>query len=301
MLAWLASGLILAALGLSVWLSLQLARPIKQLERVIRRLGRGDYSESVQIRGPRDLEEVGARLDWLRRQLHEAEQQKSRFLRHVSHELKTPLTAIREGSELLRDQVPGPLNEAQTEVAEIMRDNSLRLQRLIEDLLSFTVDGRPSQELTRRPVRLEQLAQRVVTDQKLALAAKSVQVRCALTPVTLAGDEEKLRLILDNLLSNAVKHSPRGGLIELRVKRLDDKVSIDVCDHGPGIAKDEQEMVFEAFYQGRARATGHVNGTGLGLAISREYASAHGGSIRVVASLRGAHLQVQLPLRAQPA
>ena len=300
MLAWLAAGLILAALGISVGITLLLARPIQQLKSVIRTLGRGDYTQPITIGGPRDLEEVGARLDWMRRQLQLAEYQQARFLRHVSHELKTPLTAIREGSELLRDQVPGPLNNAQSEVTEILRDNSVRLQRLIEDLLSFTVSGTPSAALERTPVKLKELTHQAVDLQKLALSAKSLSVDPHLDSVTLDCDHDKLRQILDNLLSNAIKHAPAGGTVRIDLGVHDDHAVIDVIDDGPGIDDDEREHVFEAFYQGRAPASGHVSGTGLGLAICREYVNAHGGTIRVLPRSHGAHLRVRLPLKSGP-
>jgi len=296
MLAWLASALILAAVALAAWLSRLIARPIKRVETAIRRLGDGSYRRRIEVHGPRDLEEVGQLLEWLRQRLVQAEHEKTRFLRHVSHELKTPLTAIREGTELLCDEVPGPLNPTQAEVATILRANSLYLQRLIEDLLAFSTDGRASQALQLEPVALPKVVERVLRDQHLALQAKGIQVSCDLIDLTVAGDADKLRQVLDNLLSNAVKHSPRGGTVAIRLQRQGDAGVIDVRDEGPGIVREEREHVFEAFYQGKAQAQGPVSGTGLGLAIAREYVTAHRGSIEVMESSVGAHLRVRIPL-----
>jgi two-component system sensor histidine kinase GlrK len=296
MLAWLASALILAAVALAGWLSRLIARPIKRVETAIRRLGEGSTRRQIRIGGPRDLEEVGERLEWLRKRLVQAAHEKTRFLRHVSHELKTPLTAIREGTELLCDEVPGPLNPTQAEVATILRANSLYLQRLIEDLIAFSTEGRSSRALQLEPVPVPGVIERVLQDQHLAIRGRAIAVRCDLTELTMAGDADKLRQVLDNLVSNAVKHSPRGGTVIIRVQRQGDAVVIDVRDQGPGIARDEREHVFEAFYQGRAQADGPVSGTGLGLAIAREYVEAHRGTIEVVESTVGAHLRVRIPL-----
>ena len=111
-----------------------IARPITEIDGAIRQLGGADFSRPIAVRGPEDLRYLGRRLDWLRRRLEEFETQKNRFLRHVSHELKTPLTALREGAELLHDEVAGKLAPMQKQVVSIMRDNSVKLQRLIEEL-----------------------------------------------------------------------------------------------------------------------------------------------------------------------
>src|SRR5439155_770794 len=114
-----------------------ISRPIAEIDAAIRQLGGADFSRPIAVRGPADLRYLGRRLDWLRRRLDEFETQKNRFLRHVSHELKTPLTALREGAELLHDEVAGPLAPPQHQVVSIMRDNSVKLQRLIEELLDY--------------------------------------------------------------------------------------------------------------------------------------------------------------------
>jgi len=119
------------ALIIALALTRYIARPISEIDAAIRQLGGADFSRDIAVRGPEDLRYLGRRLDWLRRRLEEFETQKNRFLRHVSHELKTPLTALREGAELLHDRVAGPLTPTQQQVVAILRDNSVKLQRLI--------------------------------------------------------------------------------------------------------------------------------------------------------------------------
>jgi len=105
------------ALTIALALTRYIARPIVAIDAAIRQLGGADFSRPIAVRGPEDLRYLGRRLDWLRRRLDEFETQKNRFLRHISHELKTPLTALREGAELLNDQVAGPLVPAQQHAA----------------------------------------------------------------------------------------------------------------------------------------------------------------------------------------
>lgn len=138
MVFWQAIILIPVALLVMLLITFLIAKPIRRMDAAINRLGEGEYTEPISIDGPGDLRSLGERLDWLRTQLELLEQQKQRFLRHVSHELKTPLTAIREASELLRDGVGGTLSEQQQEIIGILRESSLRLQKMIENLLSYT-------------------------------------------------------------------------------------------------------------------------------------------------------------------
>lgn len=297
---WQLLALIPVVIFLVSGFALLLARPIRQIDEAIRRMGQGDLSGSVIVEGPQDLGYLGERLDWMRQRLLNLEEQKSRFLRHLSHELKTPLTALREGAELLADGSMGKLSEEQHQVAEILRGNSLQLQRLIEDLLSYgTLQAGPS-SLTLGPVRLRAVIEKVCNDQQLALLKKSIRSTVAGPAIEIQADEEKLRIIMDNLLSNAIKFSPEQGVIDFIVHREADCVRVDVIDQGPGIAPEDRAHVFEAFYQGRTAADGYVKGTGLGLSIAREYALAHRGQIDIVDDTeRGAHFCLTLPLRVE--
>lgn len=291
-----AAALIPLALLLAGLFTVLITRPLRHIERAIRHLGMGDFSQPIRIKGPQDLQELSERLDWLRQRLMEVEQQKIDFLRHISHELKTPLTDIREGAELLADEVVGSLSEEQAEVARILRQNSLHLQKLIEDLLNFSFA--PSKRLVanKAPLRVRPLIEDTIAEQKLAIKAKHVRLRTELEEVTVTGESELIRIILDNLLSNAVKYSPTGGRIHIALGARDGHAVLDMQDEGPGIDPQERSQVFEAFYQGETVPKGHVKGTGLGLSIAQEYVKLHQGSIEIIDQPRGAHLRVTLPL-----
>jgi two-component system sensor histidine kinase GlrK len=295
-----AVALVPAALLLTVFFAVLIARPIKQVDRAIRRLGEGQFQEAVSVAGPRDLEQLGERLDWLRNRLLELEQEKTKFLQHISHELKTPLTAIREGAELLNDEVAGELNEQQREIAGILKDSSLQLQKLIEDLLNFSMMRSRASSLFRSRVNLKAIIESVLDDHKVAMLSRKLDLRPSLQPVSLAGDKEKLRIMVDNLVSNAIKFSPEGAPLWVLLSQRGKRAVIEVADSGPGIPAAERERVFEAFFQGAPADEGHVRGTGLGLSIASEYVHAHGGDISVLDSGKvGARLQIVLPLEQE--
>lgn len=296
---WQLLALVPVALLLAGGFIVLIARPIRQIDAAIRRMGSGDFSAQVGVSGPRDLQLLGRRIEWLRYRLSELEQQKNRFLRQVSHELKTPLTALREGSELLSEEVLGKLTPEQQEVAGILRTNSIELQRLIEDLLSYGAAGFHRSEMRFAPVEVRRVIARVLDDQNLALRARALRISPRIDDITLEADFEKLRVMLDNLVSNAAKFAPEGSVIELEARSDGRQLVLEVADAGPGIPPAERERVFDPFYRGRNVAAGRLRGSGIGLSIVRDHAQAHGGSVEVLdgPAHSGARLRLSLPLR----
>lgn len=294
LLLWQALALVPLAVILAVVFSVLISRPLRQLGSAINHLGSGELTTPVVVNGPQDIRELGRRLDWLRQRLAELDEQKLLFLQHVSHELKTPLTAIREGAELLRDEIVGPLNQEQGEVTRIMRDNSVQLQTQVEALLNF--NSALAQETPSQPelIALDQLLQTVMQQHQLAARVRQIGFMPELQPVKVCGDREQLRVLLGNLVSNAVKYSADRKDIFLKLWSEDNMILLDVIDSGPGIAADEQEKIFEPFYQGRYLPQGYVKGTGLGLAIARRYAHMHQGELRSLPSKEGAHFRLTL-------
>jgi len=296
-LVFQAVALVPAALLLTGLFAVLITRPIKQVDHAIRRLGDGKFNDPAVVTGPRDLEQLGERLNWLRNRLLELEQDKTRFLQHISHELKTPLSNIREGAELMNEQVIGELNNPQQEIVDILRDNSLQLQKLIEDLLNFSILRARASQLSYDQVELKNIIENVLADHKVTLLSRKLDLRTSLQAVSITGDAEKLRILIDNLVSNAIKYSPDNSPLWVLLSSRNSQAIIEVTDCGPGIPATEHERIFEAFFQGKPATRGHVRGTGLGLSIAREYARAHGGNITVVDSTRtGARLRVILPL-----
>lgn len=294
-LFWQAFAVVPLAILFATVFTFLISRPIRQIDRAIRRLGDGDFRFPVHVAGPRDLQQLGARLEWLRSRLSELETDKKNFLRHVSHELKTPLSAIREGAELMREQVVGELNPTQREIAHIVHTNCHHLQKLIEDLLNFNLAETRNDAMRWDDVALNETIAAVVQQHKPAWLKKQITMELKLSYVRLRGDREKLATIVDNLLSNAIKFTPPHGRIELQLAASADHITLDVIDNGPGIEQRERPRVFEPFFQGQRQVQGHIKGTGLGLAIAKEYAYAHHGTLNVLEHERGAHLRLVLP------
>ena len=282
---------VLLALGFGVWL----ARPFKRLEAAVVGLGENRLEEPLHIAGPVDVRALGRRLEWLRLRLLELDADKSRFLRHVSHELKTPLAALREGVALLDEGVAGTLSEGQREVVRILQQNTAVLQAQIEDLLRFNAAAFEARQLVRRPVDLKALVVEGVARQRLQWQAKQLAVRIQGEPLVAEVDAEKLDMVLGNLLSNAIRFSPVRATIHLRIARKPGRACIDIVDEGPGVAASDRARIFEPFYRGEVQPADATRGSGIGLSIVHEVITAHGGQIELLPDGPGAHFHIELP------
>ena len=302
---WQAAALILLSLALAMFLSWLISRPVQQLAEVIRRLGKNDLEGHSVIRGPRDMEYLGEQLDWLRIRLQELEASKLAFFREVSHELKTPLTILLEAVTLLSDKVAGELNAEQEEIIEIMLNSAENLQHRIEDLLSYNEALRQT-DSERRWFSLTALMREVAQRFDLLLRAKNLQLVDSVVDIQLYADRDGLLMAVENLLSNAIKYSPDAGKIEVTAEILVDKLSILVCDQGPGVPSSEAPKLFQPFYKG-TRPPGYqgpsgekLKSSGLGLAIAKTHIEGQGGRLVLVPSAnQGACFQITLPLREE--
>jgi two-component system, NtrC family, sensor histidine kinase GlrK len=298
-LVWQAGLLVPLTIIAIIVLTVAVGRPLRQLDRAINELGEGTFSNQIVVAGPHDLEKLGGQLEWLRQRLLDLAHERNRFLRHMSHELKTPLANIREGTELLMDGAVGELDSNQREVAGILRENGIKLQRMIENLLSFSAWQTSSVGLEATQFRLRPVVKQVLENQQLTLLSQRVRLDVRIEDVTLIADRSKVRLILENLVSNAVKYSPKGGTIHLRARTTAaEMLELDVADSGPGIPPEDRAHVFEAFYTGRASKSSAVKGTGIGLSVVLEFVSAHGGTVQIIdGEFPGAHFRIRMPSR----
>ncbi|GGC96108.1 sensor histidine kinase [Undibacterium terreum] len=297
LLSGLVAGAMIIAILLALSFGLWLSRPLAQVEVAIERLGENRFDQAIAVSGPADIRKLGRQLDWLRQRLADLEADKARFLRHISHELKTPLAALREGVALLEDEVAGSLSDNQREIARILRQNTASLQTQIEDLLRYNAAEFDAQHLQRTPVNLVQLLHTVIDDQRLQWQARSLQVDVDEKGEArnIVADAEKLGVVLANLLSNAVRFSPSGGAIHFALLYADTGVRIDCMDQGPGVAAADAARIFEPFYQGARQPSGARSGNGIGLSIVQEYIAAHGGQVQLLPANAGAHFRIDLP------
>src|SRR5256712_12276311 len=180
-----------------------------------------------------------------------------------------------------------------------MRDNRVKLQRLIEELLDFQRALHAAASLEVRLLELDDLVREAARSHELAAQAKGLRLTIDAQSATLDADPEKLRSIVDNLISNAVKFTPPGGTITVKARASGGKSGgnsggeavIEVMDSGPGVPAEERESIFNLFFRGRTKSDhgreGGIKGSGLGLAIARGLVESHGGGIFVVGGGRG--------------
>ncbi len=287
--------LVSAALVMAAIFTVLITRPLLQVTRAINQLGKGVYETPVKIHGPRDLVSLGESLEWLRGRLNKLEHQRSSFLRHVSHELKTPLAAIQESSALLSEGLVGELSSDQQEIIRIQSSNCQRLSTIIENLLRHNTDSFSVLNAMPEELRFDKIIEGVVAAHEVALTSRQLRIASSLDKLVVMGESEQLRVIIDNLMSNAIRFSPSGGTVTVRLLEDRQQVIFEILDQGPGIKPEEAEKVFEAFYKGQPAANDFYKGSGLGLAIAEEYAKAHGGTLEAVTSGPGGYFRLALP------
>ena len=295
---------VLAALAAVLWWVLRLGvRPLVAMAATADEIAAGDLSRRVD--GVDDRTEAGrlglafnAMLSEIQQAFREREASEARlrqFAADASHELRTPLTSIRGYADLwraggLRD--PGQLDQAMRRLS----DEGHRMSTLVEDLLLL---ARMDQQrpVERRPVRLDRLAADGVSDALAVEPDRPISIEIA--PVTVLGDEQRLRQVVANLITNARVHTPPGTPVHVVVAADGSTARLVVADRGPGMAPSVVDHVFERFYRGdtsRVRTTG---GTGLGLAIVEAIARAHGGRASAASTEgEGSRFTVELPIAA---
>jgi signal transduction histidine kinase len=228
-------------------------------------------------------------------ELRELARYRSELIATISHELKTPLTAILGHAELIADRHPDL-----TSLDAIIR-NAQRLNNLVANLLHYSrIQGR--RETVRRAVDLAELCEASVD--LLGIRAKQAGVGLRFrdpgsAPVVVFGDPEELARVIDNMVDNAVKYTPEDGSVEVSMTVSDEQVSVDVTDTGLGISLADQGHVFSAFHRSTNPNALSVPGTGLGLPIAQRIAETHGGALSLTSELgKGSTFRFTLPLRS---
>jgi signal transduction histidine kinase len=264
----------------------------------------GDFSGHVQVSNRDELGALAANLnrmnDELGRlygELEAASRHKSEFLATMSHELRTPLNAIIGFSQVLKQQMYGPLNERQADYVDDVLSSGQHLLNLINDILDLAKVEAGRMELQPSTFELPQLLENAASMVRERATRQGIGLTVATDSSVgeMEGDERKVKQILFNLLSNAVKFTPSGGSITLAARAADGELVISVQDTGIGISADDQEKIFEEFYQVGASRT--QEGTGLGLALTRRLVELHRGQLTVESAPGvGSTFTVTLPL-----
>jgi signal transduction histidine kinase len=301
---------ILLALVLGYALSGSVIGPIKGMEARLAAIAAGDFSGHVDVPNRDELGSLAANInrmnDELGRvygELETASRHKSEFLANMSHELRTPLNAIIGFSEVLREEMAGPLNESQRQYVEDVLEAGQHLLSLINDILDLAKVEAGRMELAFGGVSIRDALESGLTMHQARANRNEITLNLAIDPDVGAvrADERKVRQVVFNLVSNAVKFTPSGGRVDVSARRHDGVVEIAVADTGVGISPADQERIFDEFQQAGGSGAGSPEGTGLGLTLAKRFVELHGGRLWVQSELgEGTTFRFTLPVHSQP-
>jgi two-component system sensor histidine kinase BaeS len=287
-----ASGLAaLLALLAGLLAARRITRPVGRLIEVTRAMGHGDRAARVgEIRAPDELRDLAATFDRMADNLGREDQLRRDVVADVAHELRTPVAILQAGHEALLDGVidptPGQLSS--------LRDEVLRLARLVDDLHTLSAAEAAALQLSLDPCDLAEIADAAADSLAGRFEAAGITIERRLTPVSVLADAQRMHQVVTNLLSNALKFTPSGGRVTLETGPAGREARLGVADTGGGIPHDELPRIFDRFWRGRQAAG--VAGSGIGLAVVAELVRAHGGAVEATSTPgRGTQVVVTLP------
>ena len=266
------------ALVMARWLARGTTQPLRDMTAAVKRMEVGDYSVRVRTRSRDEVGQLAQAFNRMSTELESLERTRRDLVANVSHELKTPIAAIRAHLENLLDGVEEP----DPRTIQIMLTQSERLGRLVEQLLDLSRLDSGEVPLHRERVSVGPLVSRVVSEISVARQAADVAIERAIPDdlPPLDADEERLHQVLFNLVDNALRFTPPGGEVTIAADRRNGSVEISVADTGVGIPGEHLPKLFERFYRVDPARSREDGGTGIGLAIARSVVEAHGGHIK---------------------
>lgn len=268
-------------------------KPLNNVKEAADKISQGDYEQKVPEEGPREVRELAAGFNHMTEEVKRSQLQLRHFVADVSHELKSPLTAIQGFSQALIDGTAED-EPTRTKAAGVINSESKRMRRQVDELLDLSRMQSGQFNITRETVNISELLKHCHDIFEVQAKEKGIVMKMVLkSPLLVSGDIDRLEQLFCNLLDNAIKNTPAGGTEQtVATMTADEFVEVRVTDEGPGIHPDQIPYVFERFYQ----VTGVRTGVGLGLTIAKEIASAHGGTIAVKSEPgHGAEFIVRLP------
>jgi len=290
---------------IATWLLVRRSlRPLERMADTARGIAASDLSTRVEPSNDQtEVGRLGLALNTMLGQLEQAWAERKRnelrlrhFISDASHELRTPLTSMQGYAELIQ-RAPEMDRSDLVLAMRRMEEETRRMGLLVDDLLLLARldQGRP---LQREAVDLAALVTDACADASVAEPGRAITARVG-PPLVVTGDEMRLRQVLGNLVRNALVHTPHGTPIEVVLRAEGDSAVVEVVDHGPGVAVEHRQRIFERFHRANPDLSGDRGGSGLGLSIVEAVVSAHGGGVRALDTPGGgATFRVDLPLRA---
>jgi signal transduction histidine kinase len=277
---------VVTSLLVSVLLARRLSGPIRDMEQATRHIAAGDLDVRLGDYPPDEVGHLAESINYMAERLKHLEAARAQFISEISHDLRTPLTAIKGLLVNLMDASgPGefdgrrsPTEPTSLEIAERETD---RLIRLVNQLLDFSRWQGGQLKLNRRPVDLSAIASAAVTLSESRAHHRHITLHTYIppSPPTISADPDRLQQVILNLLDNAIKFTPGGGQVTLAVTHQEGEIEVSVQDTGRGMSDQERERAFESYYRGKG------GGAGLGLTIARAIVEAHGGRMGIESSL----------------
>ena len=285
---------------LSFFTSGFIIKPLKRLVVFVEKITNGQLDQKITITGKDEISELGSAINHMTEQLERVEQSREEFVSNVSHELKTPLSAIKVLTEslLFQENVP---EEMYKEFFTDINSEVDRLNNIINDLLTLVKLDQKEIPMNIRTMNLNQLIQAIL--KRLSPLAKQKNIKLTYegkTEIDVEVDEVKLTLAISNLIENGIKYTPDGGSVHVALNSDHQDAFITIKDTGLGISPDEQGRIFERFYRTDKTRNRETGGTGLGLAITYKTIVMHNGRITMESEeQKGTKFLVKIPLRHQ--
>lgn len=287
----------MAAVLMGILFSSILTNPMLDLTRGIQRMGKGDFSARVKVKGSSEIRHMAQAFNSMSEKLETLDHSRNQFVSDASHELKTPLATMKIMLESLIYQ-PDMQEELRTEFLQDVNKEIDRLTAIVTDLLTLVRADGHDVRLARERMSLAATVHDVVHRLKLVTEQKEQQLALKLEDSgDMYADKGKLDQVVYNLIENASKYTQPGGHIDVRLVRSGKDAVLTVQDNGPGISKENLPHVFERFFRADKARSRETGGTGLGLAIAQQIVTLHAGTITVDSEEgKGTTFTVTLPL-----
>lgn len=293
-------------------------KPINALKVATDHIAQGNLDYRIRVTSKDEIGSLGKAFNEMCDELEQLDKMKSDFISNISHNLKTPLTSIREANELMLDKIAGQISAEQLKLLNIIKENTLRLILMINDLLDISRIEAGLMRYNFQPSQIQHVISRSIEDARFLAEKKGISIQYkndSFIPEVLL-DQEKILQVLENLFSNSIKFTPEGGIVtikafvvdssvlsfvlsqESKLNKIQSFVQISVSDTGIGIPEKYHDCIFDKFHQVVNKERSGIKGTGLGLFIAKHIVLDHGGNIWLENnSDRGSTFHFALPLR----
>lgn len=278
---------ILIGILVSLFIHRNIKIPVSLLKTKTREIGQGNFTGDIHLSSPPELADLAEAFNLMCRKLNDLNKMKSDFFTFITHELRTPLSTIKLGMDLLHHGAEGPITKGQEELLTVIQKESLRLIGLVNSILDLSKMEAGMMSFHLRPQPIAPLIDQTLWELRPLVDSKKIKLEKALNEglPMIKIDSERILQTLRNIIGNAVKFTPQGGQVKISARAADHGVEVSITDTGPGIPRENLITIFEKFQQARTDKSIPNQGTGLGLAMAKQIITHHGGKIWATSQL----------------